>query len=103
MIKLEEKKINAILDIQNNNEKKTEEGYDYFFLISLLPFRKPLDPLQKLELRSKLQAAVMESYKAYQRHQTGLSLVPLDVCPASTLSSYGTHKGDSSCVASQPT
>lgn len=66
MVQIEKQKLNAILGIQKNSTKREDEGDDYHFLMSLLPFMKHLDPLLKLELRGKIQAEVMHSFKIYQ-------------------------------------
>lgn len=67
MVELEKQKLSAILSIQENAKKKEEEGDDYHFFMSLLPYMKNLDPLLKLELRGKIQTEVMHSYRINQQ------------------------------------
>lgn len=66
MIALEKQKLNAILGIQKKT-KQSEEGDDYFFMMSLLPFMKNLDPLLKLELRGKIKTEIMNTYRMNQQ------------------------------------
>lgn len=59
LIKLEEKKIEAIVSMQ---QERQEKGPDYHFLMSLLPYIEELDNPEKLQLQSKIHALVSEAY-----------------------------------------
>ncbi|XP_069688245.1 uncharacterized protein [Periplaneta americana] len=61
-LQLEERRTEPTLSIQRD---KQETGADYHFLMSLLPYIEELDPLEKLELRSKVQMCVTESYRKH--------------------------------------
>lgn len=64
-IKLEEKKIEAIMAI-----KKEDNGPDYHFMISLLPYIETLDPLEKLEVRSQMQTVVSNAYEKHLKKKS---------------------------------
>lgn len=59
---LEQKKI-KILENAQNTENTFANDSDYHFLISLLPYFKELDSLQKLELRQNIQTVVLNAHR----------------------------------------
>jgi len=59
---LKNKKLLVILQKAQNSEKKPENP-DAQFLLSLLPYFTVLQPLEKLELRSEIQNAVLNVYR----------------------------------------
>ena len=62
LLELEEKKI-AILQQAQETENKKNEDPDAQFLLSILPYIKEFDPLEKLEIRSQIQNVVLNAYR----------------------------------------
>lgn len=62
LLQLEEKKI-AILQQAQDTENKKNEDPDAQFLLSILPYIKEFDPLEKLEIRSQIQNVVLNAYR----------------------------------------
>jgi len=74
IIELEEQKI-AILQKAQDSEKKPENP-DAQFLLSLLPYFTGLQPLEKLELRSEIQNAVLNVYRRKSYSSNSYECIP---------------------------
>jgi len=59
---LEQKKIKILENAQKNNNEMTNDP-DYHFLISLLPYFKDLNALEKLEVRHNIQSIVIDAHR----------------------------------------
>lgn len=59
---LEQKKIKILENVQKNNNEMTNDP-DYHFLISLLPYLKDLNALEKLEVRHNIQSIVIDAHR----------------------------------------
>lgn len=85
LIELEEQKI-AILQRAQDSEKKPENP-DAQFLLSLLPYFNGLQPLEKLELRSEIQNAVLNVYRRKSYSSNSYECIP-EVSLIQTTSSH---------------
>lgn len=68
LLELEEKKI-AILQQAQEIENKKNEDPDAQFLLSILPYIKEFDPLEKLEVGSQIQNVVLNAFRKKKIHR----------------------------------
>ncbi|XP_022169507.1 uncharacterized protein LOC111033175 [Myzus persicae] len=66
--KMKRKKKNSKADAQETENKKNEDP-DAQFLLSILPYIKEFDPLEKLEIRSQIQNVVLNAYRKKKIHR----------------------------------
>ncbi|KAG5892683.1 hypothetical protein JTB14_004880 [Gonioctena quinquepunctata] len=68
MVQLEERKIDAIVNMRNTSNKEHDNDDDFHFLMSLLPYMKKLEPLDKLHARTQIQSVVMDVYRRHDEN-----------------------------------
>lgn len=95
--KVDLKKTKSSSSTEKTNTYNSEEDDDYHFLMSLLPYIRPLEPLVKLELRTRVQYDVMDAYRNYEHKKSGNDPKPGISCTESshpeTCSGSSTHSG----------